>query len=320
MAWKSGQSYSSDLRSRVLAAIDGGGAAKAVAQLFQVSVSYIYKALGRRRTTGETEARPQRNQQALKLAALHEAIAAEVARRPDVTLEELRAWLLATHQVEASLGLMHKTLARLGLTLKKSRAGPRSRTGPTSPSGGPTGGLAKRAMSPARLVFVDETGAATNMARRYGRSPRGQRLDGPIPHGHWKSTTFVGGLTSRGFVAPYVLDGAMNGAIFQAWVEQMLAPELRPGDIVIMDNLPAHKVAGVRDGDRGRGAELRYLPPYSPDLNPIEQAFAKLKALLRKAAERTVDGLWNAIGQLLDLFPPAECANYLANSGYPRSA
>ena len=175
-------------------------------------------------------------------------------------------------------------------------------------------------LSPAKLIFVDETGAATNMTRRYGRSPRGKRLDGPIPHGHWKSTTFVGGLTTRGFVAPYVLDGPMNGAVFRAWVEQMLAPELQPGDIVIMDNLAAHKVDGIEQAIKDRRAELRYLPPYSPDLNPIEQAFAKLKALLRKAAERTVDGLWNAIAKLLHLFAPAECANYLANSGYPRSA
>jgi transposase len=157
------------------------------------------------------------------------------------------------------------------------------------------------------------------MARHYGRGPRGQRVDGPVPHGHWKTTTFVGGLTSRGFLAPYVTDGAMSGAIFKAWVEQMLAPALQPGDIVVMDNLPAHKVAGIRQAIEAHGAELRYLPPYSPDLNPIEQAFAKLKALLRKAAERTVDGLWNAIGRLLDLFPPDECNHYLAHSGYPRS-
>ena len=169
-------------------------------------------------------------------------------------------------------------------------------------------------------MFVDETGAATNIARRYGRGPRGKRVDGPVPHGHWKATTFIGALTSRGFVAPYVTDGAMNGSIFRAWTEQMLAPALQPGDLVIMDNLAAHKVAGVREAIEARGAELRYLPPYSPDLNPIEQAFAKLKALLRKAALRTKDGLWNAIGQLLDLFPPAECANYLVNAGYPRSA
>ena len=140
MAWKSGQSYSADLRSRVLAAVDGGLPARAVAARFQVSVSYIYKALGRRDATGETKARPQRNHQQLKLAAQHEVIKAEVAQRPDATLDELRAWLLATHGVAASLGLMHRTLARLGLTLKKSRSGPRSRTGPSSPSSARTGG------------------------------------------------------------------------------------------------------------------------------------------------------------------------------------
>ena len=139
MAWKSGQSYSTDLRSRVLTAIDGGSAARAVAQMFQVSVSYIDKALARRAATGETEARPQRNRQTLKLKNHHAAIAAEVARRPDVTLEELRAWLLATHEVAASLGLMHQTLARLGLTLNQSRRGPTSRTAPTSPGNGPHG-------------------------------------------------------------------------------------------------------------------------------------------------------------------------------------
>jgi transposase len=172
-------------------------------------------------------------------------------------------------------------------------------------------------MDPRRLIFVDETGADTKMARRRGRCPRGQRLDGPLPHGHWKSTTFVAGLTGGGLAAPYVFDGAMNGRLFRAWTEQMLAPTLGAGDVVVMDNLPAHKVKGVREA---RGAKLLYLPPYSPDLNPIEQAFAKLKALLREAAERTVEGLWITIGRLLDRFPPAECANFIAASGYPRSA
>jgi transposase len=175
-------------------------------------------------------------------------------------------------------------------------------------------------MSAARPVFVDETGATTEMVRRHGRSPRGKRLDGPVPHGHWRSTTLVAGLTGRGLVAPYVTDGAMNGAVFLAWTEQMPAPTLAPGDVVVMDNLPAHKVAGVREAIEARDAGLLHLPPYSPDPNPIEQAFARLKALLRKAAERTVDGLWNAIGGLLGRFSPAECANHLANSGYPRSA
>ena len=158
------------------------------------------------------------------------------------------------------------------------------------------------------------------MARRYGRARRGTRLVAAVPQGHWKTTTFIAALRHDGLTAPCVFDGAINGTRFLAYVEQALAPILRPGDIVVMDNLGAHKVLGVRATIEARGARLLYLPPYSPDLNPIEQAFAKLKALLRRAAERTVDGLWDAIGKLLDLFPPAECANYLANCGYPRSA
>ena len=308
-----------DLRSRVLAAIDGGGSATATAQLFQVSVSYIYKALARREATGETEARPQRNRQTLKLEDHHAAIAAEVALRPDVTLDELRASIgEPRHHGQSRPDAQDAGPARVDAQKKSGRAEEQDR--PDVAEQRADWRAKQSGMSPARLVFVDETGAATNMARRYGRSPRGKRLDGPIPHGHWKSTTFVGGLTTRGFVAPYVLDGAMNGTIFLAWIEQMLAPALVPGDIVVMDNLPAHKVVGVRAAIQARGAELRYLPPYSPDLNPIEQAFAKLKALLRKAAERTVDGLWNAIGKLLDRFAPTECANYLVNAGYPRSA
>jgi len=175
-------------------------------------------------------------------------------------------------------------------------------------------------MSRGRLIFIDETGASTKLARRYGRCRRGERLDAALPHGHWKTTTFVGGLTSRGFIAPYVLDGAMDGPTFKAWTEQMLAPNLAPGDIVVMDNLAAHKVQGVRQAIEAKGAELRYLPPYSPDLNPIENAFAKLKALLRTAAERTIEGLWITIGKLLHCFSPAECQNYIENAGYVRSA
>jgi transposase len=137
-----------------------------------------------------------------------------------------------------------------------------------------------------------------------------------VPHGHWKTSTFVAGLRTTGFTAPLVIDGAMNGSIFLAYVEQMLAPTLSADDFVIMDNLSSHKVAGVREAIEARGAKLIYLPPYSPDLNPIEQAFAKLKALLRKIAARTVTTLWDALGDLLDRFTPQECANYLANAGY----
>ena len=165
-------------------------------------------------------------------------------------------------------------------------------------------------------MFIDETWATTNMARRHGRARRGQRLVAAVPHGHWKTTTFLAALRHDGLTAPCVFDGAINGERFCAWVEQALAPTLAQGDLVIMDNLGAHKVQGVREAIEGRGAQLLYLPPYSPDLNPIEQVFAKLKALLRTAATRTVDALWHAIGQALDAFSPTECARYLAHAGY----
>ena len=171
-------------------------------------------------------------------------------------------------------------------------------------------------MDPTAFVFLDETGATTNMARRYGWSARGERLVDAAPHGHWKTTTFLAGLRSSGIVAPLVLDGPMTGEAFLAYVQQFLAPELKPGDVVVMDNLSAHKVAGVAEAIRAAGASLMYLPAYSPDLNSIEQAFAKLKALLRKAAARTREALWTTIGQLLDTFSPDECQNYLTNSGY----
>ena len=196
-------------------------------------------------------------------------------------------------------------------------------------------------------MFIDETSASTKMARRYGRAPRGERCRAPVPpsgrcaacpaggsrcDGHWKTTTFVAGLRLNGMTAPCVLDGPMTGAVFLAYVEQMLAPTLDPGDIVVMDNLPAHPVsfADIPPGDRAKGsmvsgvraaieavgATLLYLPPYSPDLNPIEMAFAKLKALLRGVAARTIPALWQAIAAALDRFSPHECRNYFITAGY----
>lgn len=154
------------------------------------------------------------------------------------------------------------------------------------------------------------------MARKCGRAPKGQRLRVGIPHGHWKTTTFVAGLRLTGMVAPMVIDKPINRISFQAYVDQVLVPSLTPGDIVVMDNLASHKVPGVREAIEAVGAELLYLPPYSPDFNPIENAFSKLKALLRKAAQRSIEGLWSTIGDLLDAFSPQECANFFANAGY----
>jgi transposase len=171
-------------------------------------------------------------------------------------------------------------------------------------------------MDPSRLVFVDETGATTAMARRYGRAPRGQRLVEPLPHGHWKVTTFVAALRIGGLIAPMTCDGAINGDLFVAYVEQVLVPQLRPGDVVVMDNLSSHKRVAVRAAIEAAGCQLWYLPAYSPDLNPIENAFAKLKAMLRKAQERTVAGLQRFLCFCADAFRPEECANYFAHCGY----
>jgi transposase len=171
-------------------------------------------------------------------------------------------------------------------------------------------------LDPRRLVFIDETWAKTNMTRTHGRCAKGKRLVAKAPHGRWRTLTFLAALRHDRIDAPCVLDGPINGHSFRAYVEQFLVPTLSPGDIVIMDNLGSHKGRIIRIVLRAVGARLFFLPPYSPDLNPIEQVFAKLKTLLRKAAERTIPATWQRIGQLLDTFTAQECANYLTNSGY----
>jgi transposase len=176
--------------------------------------------------------------------------------------------------------------------------------------------LDQPSFDPAHLVFIDETGTSTSMARTRGRSRRGTRLVGLVPHGHWKTTTIVAGLRCDAITAPFVIDHPMDGAIFLTYVRQCLVPTLTKGDLVVMDNLKPHKVAGVREAIEAAGATLRYLPPYSPDLNPIELLFAKLKALLRKAAERSIEALWDRIGKLLDAFSSQECSNYFHHDGY----
>ena len=165
-------------------------------------------------------------------------------------------------------------------------------------------------------MFIDETWTATNMTRSHGRCRRGERLRMGYPHGHRKTTTLVAGLRMTGMIAPMVLDGPINGDWIEAYVGQVLVPELGRGDVVIMDNLSSHKRASVREAIEAAGARLMFLPPYSPDFNPIEKAFARLKAMLRKAGERTVSGLWRLIGRLVDLFHPQECANYFSSCGY----
>jgi transposase len=175
---------------------------------------------------------------------------------------------------------------------------------------------AQSGLKASQLVFIDETWATTSMTRLRGRSRIGQRLIGKTPHGHWKTTTFVAALRCDGVTAPFVIDKAMNGDIFLAYVRTFLLPTLRKGDTVIMDNLSAHKVDGVTEAIESVDARVLYLPPYSPDLNPIEMLFAKLKAMLRKTKPRSVDGLWKCIGKLLDTVSVEECLNYFNHDGY----
>ena len=171
-------------------------------------------------------------------------------------------------------------------------------------------------IDPERLVFLDETWVKTNMTRPRGRSTAGERLVCQVPHGHWKTTTFLAALRVRGLTAPLVIDGAMNGELFRRWVEQHLAPTLRAGDIVVMDNLNSHKVAGVREAIERAGAEALYLPPYSPDLNPIETVFSKFKWLVRSQSRRTIEGLWQLCGDLSQRFEEPECRNHFQHCGY----
>lgn len=171
-------------------------------------------------------------------------------------------------------------------------------------------------LDPTRLVFIDETWAKTNMSRTHGWWQRGKALLAKVPHGHWKTMTFLAALRCDGITAPFVLDGPINGESFAAYVEQVLVPTLRPGDIVVLDNLGSHKGSAIRRMIRAAGARLFFLPPYSPDFNPIEQVFSKLKRLLRKAEPRSTDSVWQSIGKLLGRFTSEECASYLRNAGY----
>jgi transposase len=171
-------------------------------------------------------------------------------------------------------------------------------------------------LDPTKLVFIDETSANTKMTRRYGRAPRGKRVVEAVPHGHWKTTTFVAALRSEGLVAPMVIDGAMNGDLFVAYTTQVLVPALKAGDVVVLDNLSSHKrVAAVR-AIEAAGGTVAYLPPYSPDYNPIELAFAKVKARLRAAKLRTIDTIENFFGTVHEVFDPDECRGYIRHSGY----
>lgn len=305
-----------DLRERIVAAVAAGASIRVVAARFGVGPSSVSNFSRRWRQTGSVAPKKMGGDRRSHVIETHgDRILALVAASPDLTLKEIRE-VLRHEGVALGLGAIWRFFDRHGISFKKKTAHAAERDRPDVAEARRVWKQRQGRLDPTRLVFIDETWAKTNMARTHGRAARGKRLISAVPHGHWKTTTFVAGLRHDGITAPLVVDRPMNGTIFLAYVEQCLAPTLVPGDIVIMDNLSAHKVEGVRQAIEAVGASLAYLPSYSPDLNPIEQVFAKLKTLLRKAAERSISALWDRIGSLLDLFPPEECRNYFRNSGY----
>ncbi|WP_316980472.1 IS630 family transposase [Shumkonia mesophila] len=310
---------SQDLRERLILAVEGGMSRRSAAHRFGVAASTAIKWVERWRRLGHVEPRVQGgDNRSHRIEGHAEEIVALVTEVPDITLAELAAHLDEVHGLKVAPSTVWRFLDRRDLTFKKKTAHASEQQRPDVLRLRHAWFELQPDLEPERLIFIDETGASTKMARRYGRAPRGERCRAPVPHGHWKTTTFVGALRLEGMTAPMVLDGAMHGAAFLAYVEQVLVPTLAPGDIVVMDNLPAHKPVAVRAAIENAGAKLHFLPPYSPDFNPIEMAFSKLKAFLKKTAARTKDDLWDAIALGIDTFTPTECENYFAAAGYDR--
>jgi transposase len=304
---------SMDLRRRIVRAVEGGSSSRGAARRFAVSPSTAIKLMQRVRATGSPAPARYGGHRRPVLEPHETDLRWLVEATPDITLAELQSELQRRLGVRAGLSTIHNALRRIGLRHKKSPGDRPNGTAPTSPASAGCG-AAGRASWTRRGSSSSTT--PTNRARRYGRSPPDRRLVATVPHGHWRTTTFIAGLRQTGVIAPLVLDGPITGVAFRASVEQFLAPALAPGDVVVLDHPAAHKVDGVRQAIAAAGGSILDLPPYSPDLNPIEQLFAKLKALLRKAAARTRDELWSTIGHLLATVPAGECANYLSHCGY----
>jgi len=308
------KTYSSDLRERLTAAVTAGMSRNEAADVFSVAISTAVKWMQRLRDTGSWEAKP-RGGGTSPLEQHTERILAVVSERPDATLKEILA-ALRKQGIHTSKSALDRFLARHKITRKKKslRAAEQKRKDVAR---------ARRKwireqglLDPAKLVFIDETSVNTHMVRLYGRGPSGVRLVDHVPFGQWETLTFVSALRHDGMVAPMLIEGPMNGELFLAYVEQCLAPTLKPKDIVVVDNLASHKVAGVAEAIEAAGATLRYLPQYSPDLNPIEMPFSKFKAYLRKLAQRTIPGIHHAIRSFLSSLKGQECANYLRHAGY----
>jgi transposase len=305
-----GASYAQDLRDRVLAAYDRGMKTKQISDTFQVSPAWTRRVKQRRRETGETTARPMGGATVVKIDLVR--LAELVRQQPDATCKELRD-KLGVACVESAICM---ALQRLGLSFKKKTIHAAEQERPDVAQRRAAWKQQQPTLNAERLIFIDETWAKTNMTRLRGRAPRGQRLIDKTPHGHWKTTTLIAALGITGVRCSTVVDGTVNGDVFEAFIEQVLVPELGPRDVVIMDNLSSHKRARTRERIEATGARLVFLPPYSPDLNPIELIFAKIKQGLRSLACRTREALWAAMQSVLNQVTPDDAANCYKHCGY----
>ena len=302
-----------ELRERVVEAVESGASRREAAEWFDVSPSSAIKWMQRRHETGSIAPKPSGGSLS-PLEAHADFLLALIADHPDLTLDEIVAAMRKRRILAAVARCGASSSGTISASKKSLRAAEQERMDVARAR---RRWMREQGMFDlARLVFIDETSTNTAMVRLRGRCPRGIRLIDHVPHGHWKTITFIAGLRRRAMVAPFMLDGPMNATSFMAYLKRCLVPTLKRGDIVMMDSLPVHKVAGVREAIEAAGARLRYLPKYSPDLNPIEQAFSKLKAHLRKSAERTIPRLSRRIGALMAAFSPQECANYFRHAGY----
>lgn len=308
---------SRDIREKVVKAIAGGMSRRQAAARFDIGPATAVRWARRVETTGDVA--PMKmggDRRSQRIEAHAEFVLEEIKTKPDTTIMELRDKIRERRGVSFGYGTVWRFLARHRITRKK-------KTGHASEQEREDVEASREAwfegqldLDPTKLVFIDETSISTSMARRFGWAPQGERCRASIPCGHWKTTTFVAGLRVNRIDAPMTIDGALDGMAFRAYVEQLLAPTLSPGDTVVMDNVPLHKVIGVGEAIAAKGASVLYLPPYSPDFNPIEKFFSKFKSILQRIAARTADALEAAVAEALQSTTSDECNNYFTACGY----
>jgi len=313
-----GKPLSADLRKRIVSDVNGGNTRRGAAARFGVAASTAVRLQARYEETGSVApARMGRPRGSGKLGGHSDFIVGQVEDRPDITMPELAALLLAEHGVEVDPSNLSKFLCRAGFSYKKTLLASEKERADVKAERDvwKKHRLPAIQAAPARLVFIDETSVKTNMTPLRGRSLKGNRLLADAPFGKWNTQTFIAGLRCHELMAPWVTDGAIDGDAFDIYVATQLAPALKPGDVVVWDNLNVHKSPRAAKAIRDRGAWVLFLPRYSPNLNPSEKAFSKLKTLLRKAKARTYEDLWKAVGHICDLFTPNECWNYFKEAG-----